>query len=361
MHMTFSPEWAAAYLRHWRKNPALEVTQFLRFPRGSSRDTWFVSYREQAGAAEVHDLVFRMDWPTGSIEPSPLYHEYFVYERLGRTQLPIARALHWEADADWTGDAGPFYIRIRVEGDWEVPGFLDPDPKFDELRIAVSKDHLEKLAQVHCVDWKALGFEEIFPAPPNCEIAGAFYIDQVLQWLEDLQSHGYREGRPIIREAAERLRDAAPPAPRISLCKGTNGLGEEVMRNGKVVALSDWEEAHLGDPAADFAFMQNFVPEINRDGRNLWGLDKAVEYYRQVSGIGVTAENVRYYEKVRQLKALTYGINAAVSVSRATAATVRMAWVATEVLNVSKRSLAKTAGIGPGITDEHYLDYLQTL
>jgi aminoglycoside phosphotransferase (APT) family kinase protein len=337
------------------------LTHFSRFPRGSSRDTWFVSYRDHTDATAIQDLVFRMDWPTGSIEPSPLYHEYFVYERLGRTALPIARAIHWEADPEWTGDAGPFYIRIRIAGDWEVPGFLDPDPKYDALRVAVSKDHLEKLAMVHRVDWKKLGFDEIFPPPPNCETAATFYIDQILQWLDDMQKGGYREGRPIILEAAEYLRKAAPPAPCICLCKGTNGLGEEVMRDGKVVALSDWEEAHLGDPAADFAFMQNFVPEINRDGRNLWGLDKAVEYYRQVSGIAVTADSVRYYSKVRQLKGLTYGINAAVSVSRASAATVRMAWVATEVLNISKRSLAGTAGIGPGISDEHWLDYLQTL
>ena len=361
MKMTFSPDWALAYLRHWRGNPALELVSFSRYPRGSSRDTWFVSYRDRAGAAAVHDLVFRLDWPTGSIEPSPLYHEYFIYDRLGSTELPIARALHWEADPDWIGEAGPFYIRVRIDGDWEVPGFLDPDPAYDAVRIAVSKDHLDKLAMLHRLDWKALGLDQILPPPPDCATAGVFYVDQIVGWLDELQSHGFREGMPIILEAAEFLRRQAPPAPRLCLCKGTNGLGEEVMRDGKVVALSDWEEAHIGDPAADFAFMQNFVPEIERDGTNLWGLEKAVAYYRGVSGIDVTVENVRYYLKLRQLKGLTYGINAAVSVSRAPSATVRTAWVGTECLDIAKRSLAGTAGIGPGITDAHYLDYLQTL
>jgi aminoglycoside phosphotransferase (APT) family kinase protein len=302
-----------------------------------------------------------MDWPTGSIEPSPLWHEYFLYDRLGRAGLPVARALHWEADPDWIGEAGPFYIRIRIDGDWEVPGFLDPDPAYDALRISVSKDHLEKLALVHNVDWRALGLDEILPPPPDRESAAVFYVDQIVGWLDELQSHGFREGMPIILEAAEFLRRGAPPAPRICLCKGTNGLGEEVMRDGKVVALSDWEEAHLGDPAADFAFMQNFVPEIDRDGRNLWGLEKAVAYYREVSAIPITVEMVQYYFKLRMLKGLTYTVNAAVNAELTPSSTIRTPWTGLEPANLTKRLLAAAAGLMAPVTADHFQEFMVTL
>jgi aminoglycoside phosphotransferase (APT) family kinase protein len=361
MHMEYARDWAIAYLCHWLDNPAVELTVFERFPRGTSRDTWFVSYRDRPGAALEHHLVFRMDGPTGSLEPSQLWHEYFIYERLGRTNVPVAKELHWEADPDWIGAAGPFYIRIRVEGDWQVPGFLDPDPAYDELRIAVSRNHLEKLALVHAVDWRALGLDEILPPPPSCDQAADHFIDEVLRRVEKVQQRGVREGMPVVLEAVEALRRDAPAAPRLCLCKGTNGLGEEVLRGREVVALSDWEEAHLGNPAADFAFMQNFVPEIDRDGRNLWGLEKAVAYYREVSAIPITVEMVQYYFKLRMLKGLTYTVNAAVNAELTPSSTIRTPWTGLEPANLTKRLLAAAAGLMAPVTADHFQEFMVTL
>src|SRR3546814_11944674 len=81
-----------------------------------------------------------------------------MYERLGHTNVPVAKALWWDEDPKWTDT--PLYVRGKVEGNWNIPHFLDPDPQYDELRIAVSKEHMRKLALVHQVDWRALNFGE---------------------------------------------------------------------------------------------------------------------------------------------------------------------------------------------------------
>src|SRR5262249_53886524 len=132
-------------------------------------------------------------------------------------------------------------------------------------------------------------------------------------------------------------------APRVCLCKGTNGLGEEVFRGHSIVAMSDWEEASIGDPAADFAFMQNFAPQIVRNGRRLWGLESALTYYREVSGIDIPLSSVQYYGVLRALRLLVTSHKAAAGVGRQ-AADVRRGWTGTEVAHLTKRILAASMG-----------------
>src|SRR3546814_10596288 len=146
--MDFSPAHLQRYLSHKFGAP-VEIRNAERFSRGTSRQTWFVDIR-RSGAKTDETLVFRTDLAAGSIEPSSLAQEYFMYERLGHTNVPVAKALWWDEDPKWT-DTTP-YVPEKVEGNWNIPHFLDPDPQYDELRIAVSKEHMRKLALVPQVD-----------------------------------------------------------------------------------------------------------------------------------------------------------------------------------------------------------------
>src|SRR5262249_46833137 len=144
------------------------------------------------------------------------------------------------------------------------------------------------------------------------------------------------------------------------LCKGTNGLGEEVFRDGVIVAMSDWEEASIGDPAADFASLQDLIPEIVRDGRKLWGLENALEYYRSVSGIDITAEAIRFYQIVRALGTIQYGHKAAVITARHQA-DVRQAWTGTEIAHLGKRMLAAAVGLGEPLDPAWFAELNRTV
>jgi aminoglycoside phosphotransferase (APT) family kinase protein len=346
--MEFTPEWLQRYLSH-RLGEPVRVTgeDITRFPRGSSRETWFIRYTSAAGG-EPRTLVFRLDFRSGSTDPSSLDQEYFLYERLGQTAVPVPKVLWWEEDPAWTDR--PFYTRLHVEGDWDVPHYLDPSPAYDELRIEISKEHMRKLALVHNVDWKTLGLDSRLTAPPSPERCAQTYVEVIERYMEEVRSVAI----PLFLEAAEWLKDQAPAAPRICLCKGTNGLGEEVFRGREIVAMSDWEEASLGDPAADFASLQNFMPEIERDGKKIWGLEPALDYYRSVSGIDVSPERVGYYFQVRALKTVLFAQKAATSAHRSVDAPVRQTWTGTEVLHVGKRGLAAAMGLLPPLSAEHF-------
>jgi len=342
----------ADYLRH-RIGPDVEVLDSSRFPRGSSRLTWFVDYRRGA-QAPVECLVFRGDFAGGSTIHSQLDQEYFIYSRLAQTAVPVARPLWWEDDPDWA--PRPFYVRERIDGDWSIPGFHDPDPSKDALRIEISREHMRKLALVHAVDWKGLGFDERLPAPSNPAECGIHFLDRIMAGLREYQV----EPIPLLTEAVVALRARAPVAPRVSLCKGTNGLGEEVFRDGRIVAMSDWEEASIGDPAADFASLQDFVPEIERDGINVWGLQKALDYYASVGGCVIPIENVRFYQSLRMLGTVLFGHRAAV-ITHGKTADIRKPWTGIEPLHVGKRILAHAIGIGEPISAMWFQELNETV
>jgi aminoglycoside phosphotransferase (APT) family kinase protein len=287
-------------------------------------------------------LVVRRDLPGGSVCPSPLRREFEIYRRLEQTAVPIARPLWMERDPQWLVDGREHYVREHVDGSWEIDGFHDADPRFDDLRIEVSKEHLRKLALVHTCDWQALGFGEILAAPAGPEACATAAIDRLVAELDAFQV----EPMPAVEEALGWLREQAPRhAPRVSLLKGTNGLGEEVFRDGEIVAMSDWELASIGDPASDFAHLQDLVPDVIRGGELRWGLGPALAYYERVSGITIDPASVAYYRILGALEMVVFAHNAALPLITGTDHLARLAWVSTEVLYWAKNMLAGAAGV----------------
>jgi len=91
---------------------AVAVTEVVKFPRGSSRETWFVACDAlRGGAREHHRLVIRRDFPGGSVCPMPLRTEFDVYDRLKRSPVPVAEVLWFEDDADALEGGRPLYVR----------------------------------------------------------------------------------------------------------------------------------------------------------------------------------------------------------------------------------------------------------
>lgn len=324
------------YLKHkLPQERTLRVASVTKFPRGSSRETWFVECDGVDDADRA--LVFRRDFIAGSICPAELRLEYEIYRRLEGSDVPVAGTLCYEADPDWLLDGREFYIRRHVEGSWDVPNFQNPDPAYDDLRIEVSKEHLRKLALIHTCDWEALGFGTIMDVPDSPDTSAAQAVDRIEATLDRIRI----EPSPVVTEAAEWLRDNAPePTSRISLCKGTNGLGEEIWQDLTIVAMSDWELACLGDPAYDFAQLQSFVPIVGER----WDMARALEYYEEVSGIHVELATIEYYRLLYSLLSAMYTHNAARMIADGDRL-ARLCWVATQVNLFARTSLASTCGI----------------
>jgi aminoglycoside phosphotransferase (APT) family kinase protein len=133
----------------------------------------------------------------------------------------------------------------------------------------------------------------------------------------------------------------------VTFCKGTNGHGEEIWQDGRIVAMSDWELACIAEPAYDIAQIQELVPTIERGGRRLWGLDEALTYYRDRTGIEVTPERVEYYRRFYALPMFLFTHNAARQVHLNGNRLARFAWTSTEMLYQAELRFAALGGFRP--------------
>lgn len=334
----FSAEWFAEYMGNALGEP-VSVSQFERFTRGTSRQTWFARYETDDGAEQR--VTLRADHPAGAGDPTPLDREYACYAALGKTDVPHARALIWEDDPAKT--PRPFYLRETVEGSWQVAGFTGSDEDGARARLSASQEHMRALAVVHDADWRAAGFGEFFGAPEDESRAALFYLDLLMKRFERFRG----EPQPLMLEALAVLREKAPVAGRVSLCKGTNGLGEEVFRDGRIVAMSDWEEAIVGDPASDLAMVQGFVEPIDIGGERVWDHEKAVAYYNECARVPVSMDNVRYYQLARLFGRMVMFAFTTTVVRASRDATVRQSWTTTEPQHTVRRVMAHAIGIGP--------------
>lgn len=337
----FSPEWLAAYLAR-RLGEPVAVAQFEKFTRGTSRQTWFATWQGGDGQPSV-EAVLRADHPAGAGDPTSLDQEFAVYERLGRTAIPHARVLWFEGDPAST--PRPFYLRERIAGSWQIPGYGREGDDGAQVRLAAAQEHMRALAVVHDADWQAAGLGALLGAPDGPDEALPHYVRLQLGRLAAFGG----EPQPLLREVAEFLLAHAPPAGRVSLCKGTNGLGEEVFRDGRIVAMSDWEEAIIGDPASDLAMVQGFAEPIVLHGETVWNADIALDFYNRHARVPVAMDNVRFYQLARMFgRMVMFGYTTTV-VQRSPHATVRQSWTATEVQHWVRRALAGALGIGEGV------------
>jgi aminoglycoside phosphotransferase (APT) family kinase protein len=281
----------------------LKVISFKQSFPGLSRETWFVNTTmKRDGKLIEQGYIFRMDTPGGSVCHIPLYFEYSVYNKLQNSKVPVPVTLWFENDPEWLIDGREFFVRETVDGRVLIPELKDPDPKYDSLREKMTLEMAEKLALLHTCDWKALGFDEIMQVPESKKDCVRLDLDF---WQKRIEKY-VPEPSPLVDRIMIWLRENQPgESSAIALLKGNNGIGEEIWQGEKIVAMCDWEYAHLGDPSEDFSWCQVF-----RDDPHL--MPMLIDHYKEVSGINPSVQDIEYFKIFRDLKtfvSLQMGLN----------------------------------------------------
>lgn len=231
-----------------RLGPTTVTSAKQAFP-GHSRVTWVLDTVERGG------LVLRVDHPGGPLVPIPLAVEYAVYDKLWGTAIPVAEPLFYAEGAAFA-EGRAHMVRRRVAGSPQVPGLTGRPSDDPGLRRAVCYEMAEKLATVHALDWAALGLGEVLFVPSSPATA---LREEVERW-RGLWMKSRSGVFPMLLEATYWLAENIPDVKtRLCLTKGNNGVGEEIWQDGRIVALSDWELASVGDPSLDWAFSQGLL------------------------------------------------------------------------------------------------------
>ncbi len=263
----------------------ITVKKLKRTFPGLSRETWLVWTSNGQGdeTGSESGYVLRIDPPGGPICPVEMKFEYQVYKALSESPIPVARPL-WYDDSSELSGGRPLFVRELIEGSTALPGIYDEGVEADARRRRIAFEHAEKMAALHTLDWKAHGFGEFMDAPASAQLAPLHEFEYTAGLWRRLRT----DPMPLVTEALYWFRENLPAtAPCISLCKGNNGLGEEIWKDDRIVALSDWELATLGDPARDWALSQGMLA--------MGGEREVLRHYEQCAGFQIPEENLTFW------------------------------------------------------------------
>ena len=243
------------------------------------------------GGAHAQDFVLRKDPPASLLDTSR-EAEYAYYTSFVGTSVPVPTMRWLEPDPAHLG--GPFFIMERVTGGETAPATLHTPP-YQPVHAQIARRMYETLAAVASFDWRESPIARVAEAPA---LDTAWSI-QLRHW-ERIVDDNELSPQPIVRAAIRWLRaNPPPPAQRVSVVHGDYRVGNFMYTvDGRIIAVFDWEMAHLGDPIEDLAWSMNESWQwANKDGRpgGIITVDEACRAWSAASGLQVDAHALRWW------------------------------------------------------------------
>ncbi|WP_068088759.1 phosphotransferase family protein [Novosphingobium rosa] len=265
-------DFTAAFLDGWLQNsshaPAgTKVSGFRRLMGGYSKATYIVTL-DQAGTETT--VVIRKDSP-GLPTGSSVASEFPVLGEMQKIGVPVPAPLWLEAD------------EAVCDGAFMGVSFAEGTP----ANQIVPTDPATALAWAHsCAE--VIGTLHAKTAIPGGDVREpiAHEIDALearMRTRERAPHPGLLIGLAWLRAHLDDLRDR--PACRIH---GDFGFHNMMMRDGRIVAMLDWEFSRIGDPVEDLASIKPFMDQIGA-----W--DAFYERYQALSGFTLDATADRYF------------------------------------------------------------------
>jgi aminoglycoside phosphotransferase (APT) family kinase protein len=174
-----------------------------------------------------------------------------------------------------------------VEGE-TIPRRILRDPALADVRPRLAGQCGEVLAAIHRI--------------PVARVPQLEQADQLEAWQAVLDSIG--EPHPALEFALRWLTRNRPPAHRSVVVHGDFRNGNLVVGADGLVAVLDWELAHLGDPLEDLGWLcvksWRFGSALRVGGFGT--VDDLVEAYEEASGRSVDRAALAWWETLGTLK-----------------------------------------------------------
>jgi aminoglycoside phosphotransferase (APT) family kinase protein len=207
---------------------------------GASRQTWsFEVDGTEIGGIPDH-LVLRRD-PPASPRPESMRAEAAILVAAAKAGVPVP-AVHGHGDGS-DGVGSPYLLMDYLEGE-TIARRLLRDPRWERARKGLVPELGHALARIHSIPPDGLDLEHADP-------------------LERLRAHhaefgdfgDFAEPRPALELVLRWLDENRPSAGPLRVLHGDFRNGNLMIGPDGLVAVLDWERAHLGDPVQDLGWL----------------------------------------------------------------------------------------------------------
>ncbi len=257
-----------------------EVSNLRRLSGGASRETWAFDAATHDGATA---LILRRDPPALVAVPSRvggmlLEARLFAAASGAGVPVPVLRA---------SGDADPdvletgFLVMDHVDGETIARKILRDEP-YAYTRSVLVEQLGEAAARLHAI------------APAS--VPGLPPIDPIQKYREMLDELGHPS--PTFELAFRWLAANRPQPVEPCVVHGDFRLGNVIVDETGLVAVLDWELAHLGDPAEDLGWLCVRSWRFGNDAEvaGLGTIDELLRAYHLANGRhDVNAERVHWW------------------------------------------------------------------
>lgn len=298
--MTLQTQLEAYLTRIWEA-PA-RVTMIARIPGGASRETYRFDVEVNG---QARSLILRRD-PVGSLIDTERKLEFLAFRSFHGSGLPVPEAVALEEDGAEL--ERPFFIMGRIDGGKAASPFSMPP--YGEHAAAIGQQFYNHLGQIAAADPLSLPIAQATPAPTldGCWKAALDYWEGVVEADEE-------HPQPIVRACIRRLRaNPPPPARKLSVVHGDYRTGNFLHDGaGKVIALLDWEMAHIGDPLEDLGWAMEPLWSYGETDRVSGMLPRAeaIAIWEASSGLTVDPAAFAWWELFASVKGQAIWISSA--------------------------------------------------
>ena len=208
-----------------------------------------------------------------------------LFELVRAAGVP-APAIHYVlADEDGLGDG---FVMAWLDG--ETLGHrIVAAPEFAAVRPLLARQCGEILARIHAIDIAANALADALPTlSPREEVEQTWSRYRALDTAQ-----------PMIDYTARWLLEHLPDAPPMTLVHNDFRNGNLMIDNSGVIAVLDWEIAHIGDPVRDLGWLCTHSWRFGRDDLAVGGfglIDDLLAGYAAAGGREVAPEHLRFWQ-----------------------------------------------------------------
>lgn len=281
----------------------IHVTGVKRFHGGASRETFGLDTQIDG---VPKGLIVRRDPPDSLIDTERAL-EFAAYASFEDSNVPVPKTIALVEDSSLIG--APFFVMERIDGGQAESAF-DMEA-YGAHRTSIGRQFFSILGSIAARDPASSPLAKVtgLPEPAMC-------WQQELDYWENEIVKDALEPQPIGLAAVRWLRRNPPPPPkRLAIVHGDYRNGN-VLHNGAgdIIAVLDWEMAHIGDPHEDLAWALDPMWNLqDSDGRaaGLIARDEAIALWEANSGFAFDAAAFAWWEMFATLKGLGIWISAA--------------------------------------------------